>query len=232
MEKNIHIIVDDTYQCTFREIVQYLFSHTFILRQKKPDYIEYLKDSRHFLDINDYLSLIGYQIRLDQTRGIAMLDYLEMDDDDGIKDPCLEKLSKAESHLQIVLWKIYLDRINEGHIEPTTTTHELINTIQAYGLKVAEKDTWLKNALKKLKRYNLIDYKGDPFESEDKIISLYDSLSYCLNLDAFKEVASEYIGTLEDNMKDETVKEPVENTDEALQEEFMDTKQEDKGESA
>ncbi len=208
MEKNIHIIVDDTYQSTFREIVQYLFSHTFILKQKKPDYIEYLKDSRHFLDLNDYLSLIGYEVHLDIARGIAMLGYLEAEDDDGIKDPCQERLSKAESHLQIVLWKIYLDRINEGHIEPSTTVHELINTVQSYGLKVAEKDTWLKNALKKLKKYNLIDYKGEPFESEDKVILLYDSLSYCLNIEAFKQVASEYIGTLEENMNaEETTKE-------------------------
>lgn len=174
----------------FKRCVRKLLDSTFILEDRDKNLYEFLASESNQYDMNEYLSVIGYRVLVEERMKVAML--CQSDDDGerlGIKKLNLFRFSAKQMRLLLVLWTLFLERT--GYAEAIyVTVGEIMDQCKAYQIALSPAE--FKNAYRVFKRFSLIDYNDD-ITTEDGRVRLYPSLQFCMDIGQLKQVMAEYV---------------------------------------
>ena len=175
----------------FKRSIRKLLDATFIVADKDEKLYDFIAAESNHYDVNTYLSIIGYQVMVDDRLKVAMLQQHDEDVETvGLKRANLYRFDSKQIRLLLVLWMLYLERM--GYKEPVfVTVGDIIDKCGIYQISLIPAD--FKGAYLVFKRFNLIDF-GDDIGREDGIVRLYPSLQFCMNIGQLKRVIEEYIG--------------------------------------
>lgn len=175
----------------FKRSIRKLLDATFIVADKDEKLYDFIAAESNHYDVNTYLSLIGYQVMVDERLKVAMLQQHDEDVETvGLKRANLYRFDSKQIRLLLVLWLLYLERM--GYKEPVfVTVGDIIDKCGIYQISLKPAD--FKGAYLIFKRFNLIDF-GDDIGREDGIVRLYPSLQFCMDIGQLKRVIEEYTG--------------------------------------
>ena len=194
----------------FKRTIRKLLNSTFIVSDKDEKLYDFIAMESNQYDVNDYLSLIGYQVMVDERMKVAMLQQNDNDIETvGLKRANLYRFDASQIKFLLVLWMLYLERM--GYEEAVyVSVGDIIDKCGIYQINLAPSE--FKNAYQIFKRFSLIDF-DDSISREDGIVRLYPSLQFCMNIGQLKKVIEEYTGaqnsaagesSIEDSDADET----------------------------
>lgn len=187
-----HIIIPESTEVQFRRTFDYLWSHSFIVKEKEPELFRFIAQNANMSNMNDYLRITGYAVEVDTDIGIACLKSIDESLD---RRKTQFSFDVQESQLLIVLAKLYFEAYDTGIKSCTITIKDLIDQIHLYDIKgPTTKPNWLKDALRKLRKYQFIDCdsriiaanKGRHI-SEDASITLLPTIIFLMDTRKFKE---------------------------------------------
>lgn len=175
----------------FKRSIRKLLDATFIVADKDEKLYDFIAAESNHYDVNAYLSLIGYQVMVDDRLKVAMLQQHDEDVETvGLKRANLYRFDSKQIRLLLVLWMLYLERM--GYKEPVfVTVGDIIDKCGIYQINLTPSD--FKGAYLVFRRFNLIDF-GDDIGREDGIVRLYPSLQFCMDIGQLKRVIEEYTG--------------------------------------
>ena len=175
----------------FKRSIRKLLDATFIVADKDEKLYDFIAAESNHYDVNTYLSLIGYQVMVDDRLKVAMLQQHDEDVETvGLKRANLYRFDSKQIRLLLVLWMLYLERM--GYKEPVfVTVGDIIDKCGIYQISLTPSD--FKGAYLVFRRFNLIDF-GDDIGREDGIVRLYPSLQFCMDIGQLKRVIEEYTG--------------------------------------
>lgn len=175
----------------FKRSIRKLLDATFIVADKDEKLYDFIAAESNHYDVNTYLSLIGYQVMVDDRLKVAMLQQHDEDVETvGLKRANLYRFDSKQIRLLLVLWMLYLERM--GYKEPVfVTVGDIIDKCGIYQISLTPAD--FKGASLVFRRFNLIDF-GDDIGREDGIVRLYPSLQFCMDIGQLKRVIEEYTG--------------------------------------
>lgn len=175
----------------FKRSIRKLLDATFIVADKDEKLYDFIAAESNHYDVNTYLSLIGYQVMVDDRLKVAMLQQHDEDVETvGLKRANLYRFDSKQIRLLLVLWMLYLERM--GYKEPVfVTVGDIIDKCGIYQISLTPPD--FKGAYLVFRRFNLIDF-GDDIGREDGIVRLYPSLQFCMDIGQLKRVIEEYTG--------------------------------------
>ena len=185
----------------FRSTCRRLMKHTFLVRDRDEDSrTRYFFISRSLDAFNEYLSYIGFEVRLDRDNGVAMLRSTVASDGGARSRMGHLTLKKAESLVLCCLWTLYADRLRSGSLKKGLAIRmsDLRLEMEKYGTKELVDKSTMQGILNLFTRYQLIGQKGKMGEDAFQII-LYPSLQFALDRDAFLRLA----GAAEKRMREE-----------------------------
>lgn len=186
---NIFKNMDEEDKHLFKRCVRELLEKTFIVAEKNVKLYEFVASESKQIDINNYLSAIGYKVVVEDRMKVAMLQQADEDvDTTGLKRKNRYRFNANEIKFLVVLWLLYLERM--GYDEYVyVTVGDIIDKCQIYQIKIKPSDF---NKLYSIfKKFNLIDYSND-ISNEDGKIRLYPSLQFCMDIKQLKKVVSDY----------------------------------------
>ena len=185
----------------FKRCIRKLLDATFLVADKDEKLYDFIAAESNHYDVNAYLSLIGYQVMVDDRLKVAMLQQHDEDlETVGLKRANLYRFDSKQIRLLLVLWMLYLERM--GYKEPVfVTVGDIIDKCGIYQISLTPTD--FKNAYQVFKRFSLIDF-GDDISQEDGIVRLYPSLQFCMEIGQLKRVIEEYTGTQDLTADDDT----------------------------
>ena len=187
---SLQITIKEENSSLFKRCIRKLLESTFILRDKDERLYQFASRESNRQDISEYLRMIGFDMIVEEKTGVCMLTASEEDGDTvGLKRANVVTFSTLQYHLQLVLWKVYLEKLgySEGNF---VTKGDLIDQIRSYGVQLTR--TELNAAFRLFKKYSLINF-SDEEEGEDMKIQLYPSLQFGWDLPQFQTVAGEYL---------------------------------------
>ncbi len=199
----------------FMKAIRYMLAHTYILKAKEEELYSFVSDESNLQKVNDYLAMIGFQVNVQYSRGVAVMRTSAESLPRTML--CEERFRNYEMQLLIIFWIAYQEKTATA--QPTILKYrELTDLINSRGIEVARDKRKLNMTLKKFKDYDLIDYKEKDL-SEETIITMYPSLQMGLDEGQFDVVAREQeqllAGIEPENENDDTVDaENIENTEE------------------
>ena len=175
----------------FKRSIRKLLDATFIVADKDEKLYDFIAAESNHYDVNTYLSLIGYQVMVDDRLKVAMLQQHDEDVETvGLKRANLYRFDSKHIRLLLVLWMLYFERM--GYKEPVfVTVGDIIDKCGIYQISLTPAD--FKSAYLVFRRFNLIDF-GDDIGREDGIVRLYPSLQFCMDIGQLKRVIEEYTG--------------------------------------
>lgn len=199
----------------FRGTCRRLLRHTFLVRDRDEDSrTRYFFVSRSLDAFNEYLSYIGFEVRLDRENGVAMLRSTVPSDGGARSRMGHLNLKKAESLVLCCLWTLYADRLRSGSLKKGLVIRmgDLRLEMEKYGMKELVDKSTMQGILNLFSRYHLIDQKGKMGEEQFQII-LYPSLQFALDRDAFLRIAESAEKRMKEKSRD--TDEDEDETDEA-----------------
>jgi hypothetical protein len=175
----------------FKRTIRKLLNSTFIVADKDEKLYDFIAMESNQYDVNDYLSLIGYQVMVDERMKVAMLQQNDNDIETvGLKRANLYRFDASQIKLLLVLWMLYLERM--GYEEAVyVSVGDIIDKCGIYQINLVPSE--FKNAYQIFKRFSLIDF-DDSISREDGIVRLYPSLQFCMDIGQLKKVIEEYTG--------------------------------------
>lgn len=175
----------------FKRSIRKLLDATFIVADKDEKLYDFIAAESNHYDVNTYLSLIGYQVMVNDRLKVAMLQQHDEDVETvGLKRANLFRFDSKQIRLLLVLWMLYLERM--GYKEPVfVTVGDIIDKCGIYQISLTPVD--FKGAYLVFRRFSLIDF-GDDIGREDGIVRLYPSLQFCMDIGQLKRVIEEYTG--------------------------------------
>ena len=181
---------EDTY--LFKRTIRKLLNSTFIVADKDEKLYDFISAESNQYDVNAYLSLIGYQVMVEERMKVAMLQQNDNDVETvGLKRANLYRFDAGQVKLLLVLWMLYLERM--GYEEPVhVSVGDIVDKCKIYQINLLPSE--FKNAFQVFKRFNLIEFDDD-VDKEDGIVTLYSSLQFCMDIEQLKRVMGEYIGS-------------------------------------
>ena len=173
----------------FKRCIRKLLDVTFIVGDRDEKLYRFMASESMRYEVDNYLSWIGYQTRINEQLRVVMLIPGEEDaDESGYKRSNLLRFDKEQVRLLLVLWLLYLERM--GHKEPVyVTVGDILDRCQSYRMTLKPSD--FKKAYTLFKRYQLINFSGRDI-NEDTAVELYPSLTFCMDIEQFRAVAKEY----------------------------------------
>ena len=183
----------------FKRCIRKLLDATFLVADKDEKLYDFIAAESNHYDVNAYLSLIGYQVMVDDRLKVAMLQQHDEDlETVGLKRANLYRFDSKQIRLLLVLWMLYLERM--GYKEPVfVTVGDIIDKCGIYQISLTPAE--FKHAYRIFRRFSLIDYSDD-IDREDGKVRLYPSLQFCMDVEQLKQVMEEY--TQEDSDAEET----------------------------
>ncbi len=184
--------MSDSEQILFKKSIRKLLDATFIVKDKDEKLYQFIARGSNRENISEYLRLIGYNLNVSDEQGVAMLYQDETDDENvGLKRTNLQSFDGTQVKFLLVLWQAYLTQCSYEN-EVYLTVGEIIDKLRYYGITAELNQTSFKDTMIMLRKYNLIDFRGNDFTEELKI-RLYPSLMFCMDLDQLKQVIRDYI---------------------------------------
>ena len=105
----------------FKRCIRKLLDATFLVADKDEKLYDFIVAESNHYDVNAYLSLIGYQVMVDDRLKVAMLQQHDEDlETVGLKRANLYRFDSKQIRLLLVLWMLYLERM--GYKEPVFVT--------------------------------------------------------------------------------------------------------------
>ena len=97
---------EDSY--LFKRSIRNLLDATFIVADKDEKLYDFIAAESNHYDVNTYLSLIGYQVMVDDRLKVAMLQQHDEDVETvGLKRAHLYRFDSKQIRLLLVLWMLY-----------------------------------------------------------------------------------------------------------------------------
>ena len=184
--------MSDSEQILFKKSIRKLLDATFIVKDKDEKLYQFIARGSNRENISEYLRLIGYNLNVSDEQGVAMLYQDETDDENvGLKRTNLQSFDGTQVKVLLVLWQAYLTQCSYEN-EVYLTVGEIIDKLRYYGITAELNQTSFKDTMIMLRKYNLIDFRGNDFTEELKI-RLYPSLMFCMDLEQLKQVIRDYI---------------------------------------
>lgn len=173
----------------FKRCIRKLLDSTFIVADKDERLYDFISAESNRYDVNTYLSVIGYQVMVDDRLKVAMLQQHDEDVETvGLKRANLYRFDSKQVRLLLVLWMLYLERM--GYKEPVfVTVGDIVDKCGIYQISLTPAD--FKNAYQVFRRFSLIDF-GEDIDKEEGIVRLYPSLQFCMDIKQLKRVIEEY----------------------------------------
>lgn len=187
-----HIIIPESTELLFKRAYDYLWSHSFIVKEKEPELFRFLSQNANLTNMNDYLGITGYSVEVDTDIGVACL---KSADESLERRKTQLSFEVQESQLLIVLAKLYFEAYDTGITSCKITIKDLIDQIHLFEIKgPTTKPNWLKDAIRKFRKYQFIDCdtkiiesKKDRHISEESVITLLPTIIFLLDTKQFKE---------------------------------------------
>lgn len=184
--------MSDSEQILFKKSIRKLLDATFIVKDKDEKLYQFIARGSNRENISEYLRLIGYNLNVSDEQGVAMLYQDETDDENvGLKRTNLQSFDGTQVKFLLVMWQAYLTQCSYEN-EVYLTVGEIIDKLRYYGITAELNQTSFKDTMIMLRKYNLIDFRGNDFTEELKI-RLYPSLMFCMDLEQLKQVIHDYI---------------------------------------
>ncbi len=185
----------------FKRTVRKLLNSTFIVADKDEKLYDFISAESNHYDVNAYLSLIGYQVMVEERMKVAMLQQNDNDTETvGLKRANLYRFDAGQVKLLLVLWMLYLERM--GYEEAVyVSVGDIVDKCGIYKISLVPSE--FKNAFQIFKRFSLIDF-GDDVVKEDGVVRLYPSLQFCMDIGQLKRVMEEYMGSQDSAISDGT----------------------------
>ena len=185
----------------FKRCVRRLLDRTFILADKDERLYEFIAPESRQVDMNRYLSLMGYKVVVEDRMKLAMLSANdEAAETPGLRRITLYRFKTDEVPLLMVLWLLFLERM--GYEEPVhVTIGDIVDKCRLYKIELKPSD--FKNAYQVFKRFSLIDFANEA-NTEDAVVRLYPSLTFAFDIAQLKAVIAEYTDVTVDPVRKET----------------------------
>lgn len=184
--------MSDSEQILFKKSIRKLLDTTFIVKDKDEKLYQFVARGSNRENIAEYLRLIGYNLNVADEQGVIMLYQDETDDENiGLKRTNLQTFDGTQIKFLLVMWQAFLTKYSYEK-EVYLTVGDIVDKLKFYGVSAELNQTSFKDNMKLLRRYNLIDFRGDDFV-EDLSVRLYASLMFCMDINQLKQVISQYI---------------------------------------
>lgn len=183
-ERYSNLIFSD--KIRFQRICRKLLKNTFIVKEKDAEQrSDYFFAARNILIFSDYFELIGYDVNVDETAGVAML-VNRADDENGAVNSNRLRLKLYESVVLCCLWLIYENKMTSGGLRAIVIRKsELDMEIERLGYNDKIDKNKMQSALDLFESFNLIEVSGKITDYECNI-KLFSSLQFCLSGSEFK----------------------------------------------
>ena len=174
----------------FKRCIRKLLDTTFIIEDKDEKLYQFISVESNHYDVSAYLSVIGYDVIVEDKLKVAMLIQNEGDlDTVGLKRSNLFKFDGKQIQMLLVLWLLYLEKVGFSE-EIYASVGDIIDKLKVYGIDMAPSE--FKAAFKLFKRFSLINF-SDAETKEDSPVKLYPSLQFCMDIGQLKQVMAEYL---------------------------------------
>lgn len=192
---------NDTKKNNFSKIVNRLLNESFLIREKDEDKDDYYKAIDAIDELNNYLSIMDYEVIYDKDINIIYIKSL--DNKNRIH------LTKFVTIVLLLLRVEYFKASKKASLTDlvSITFDELKQAVKKTNIYKDEKSTneYLE-ALKELKRLKIVNYKvGNDFSGETRIF-IYPSILYVISIENVENLSNLLKKYLGDN-KDEEVNE-------------------------
>lgn len=192
---------NDTKKNNFSKIVNRLLNESFLIREKDEDKDDYYKAIDAIDELNNYLSIIDYEVIYDKD--INLIYIKSLDNKNRIH------LTKFVTIILLLLRVEYFKASKKASLTDlvSITFDELKQAVKKTNIYKDEKSTneYLE-ALKELKRLKIVNYKvGNDFSGETRIF-IYPSILYVVSIENVENLSNLLKKYLGDN-KDEEVNE-------------------------
>lgn len=192
---------NDTKKNNFSKIVNRLLNESFLIREKDEDKDDYYKAIDAIDELNNYLSLMDYEVIYDKD--INLIYIKSLDNKNRIH------LTKFVTIVLLLLRVEYFKASKKASLTDlvSITFDELKQAVKKTNIYKDEKSTneYLE-ALKELKRLKIVNYKvGNDFSGETRIF-IYPSILYVVSIENVENLSNLLKKYLGDN-KDEEVNE-------------------------
>lgn len=191
----ININIKDESANLFRRCIRKLLDGTFIIEEKEPKLFAFIERESNQIDIREYLKGMGFDLIVDTKARLAMLiEDPECELEVGLKRANILALTTMQYYMLLILWKVYLETYGISE-HCAISRGDLIDKMKSYNYFISVPD--FNNSMKLFKKHNLINYDENE-KGEETMISLYPSLQFGWDIQAFQVIADEYIGHMED----------------------------------
>lgn len=167
----------------FKRVMNRLMSTGFILRKKEQTKSDYYFILKHLGVVERYIDVLGYQLEINEEFGVVQLvnreNYNHL------------QLSMYESIILLILRILYDERkrelsltdvvINMGDIQ------EKYLSMQIRSEQIGK--TVLGNALRKFRRFNIVDLLDGSSMREESRVLIYDSIMMAIRVDDIRRVS-------------------------------------------
>ena len=167
----------------FKRVMNRLMSTGFILRKKEQTKSDYYFILKHLGVVERYIDVLGYQLEINEEFGVVQLvnreNYNHL------------QLSMYESIILLILRIFYDERkrelsltdvvINMGDIQ------EKYLSMQIRSEQIGK--TVLGNALRKFRRFNIVDLLDGSSMREESRVLIYDSIMMAIRVDDIRRVS-------------------------------------------
>lgn len=172
----------------FRRVCRKLLKSTFIVREKselREDY-NFIRRENNREIFSGYFQIMGYDLVVDETAGVAMLRNYRTGDDESVQANRL-RLRLNESVVLCCLWFLYAEKMIAGSLTSSVVVEKTQLDMQLNRLGYANRidKEPMGNILKLFSGYNLIEVIGKVDDYECKI-RMFTSMQFCMSDDDFK----------------------------------------------
>lgn len=198
-----------------KDAINVILKRSFLMRDRSRDIEYYLIIQDNLEAINEYLDFMGYQAVIDRDLSVIALSYKG---NEGIVPPKY-KMTTNETKIYMALIKIFDRKVYDelvGTDVVKTNIRELKIELTNYDLVLVpnNKITTFQKALESLERYNLIELIDKEIKDEHSEFQILPSIKLAMNRAAFtqyiKAHEKTYFGLEEDNEKEKTIAEKLE----------------------
>lgn len=177
-------------QKKYQKTVRMLLNNTFLVKDKKDDYDYYLFALKYQDMLNDYLCQMGYELSLDRNLGVAMIRQRE-EDAEGLKQYGKITLKQVQAKVLIVLWMLYMEKINTLDDEMTTDSREIMDRYNEFYGGEKNDMSKIKESLTLFKRFSLIGLVSKSSDGAFAEYKLYPSLQFGFDKKALEQIVDD-----------------------------------------
>ncbi len=185
----------------FQKICRKLLKSTFIVKDKdhacRSDFFFIARPTVRPL-FSQYFQMIGYDIVVDETAGVAMLVNGSNDESGGLGSN-RRRLKLYESVILCALWLIYESKMTSGGLGAVIIhKSELDMEIERLGFGGKIDKNKMQDTLELFEDFELIEVNGKVTDLECNI-KLFASLQFCLSGEEFKSFVTSVVPKFKEN---------------------------------